>query len=321
MNNCTNGNRSASSTKSHAGRDHNQEVQRLLAAAQRYIRNGLTITVCDGKVPIGGRRWHTRRITEADLPRLLRSATSPAIGIQLGPDSAIDIECDSDAEEKIFVELFAECVQPKTPTYKSPRGKHRLFRFHDRFRGTNRAVINFPGMAANRSKLGVRIGADGKGAQSIVPPSTKRKWYKGLSIHDVALATLPELVVDRILGALKAKEPVQASSLSTWPVSFARQAALVAMLRIAEKSAENDSSRRLYAVSCCAVAHGLNDVEAIATIRRYEERHPFQRQWSDAEIRTRLRDAEREVKRGSAALGHVAERNSKLSGGAKAAPL
>jgi putative DNA primase/helicase len=171
----------------------------LFDTAVEYIRRGLPIVVCDGKKPLGGDDWHKQIVTEKDLPRLFRQAREPAIGIKLGAGSVVDIESDSPDEEILFAKLFAGCDPPTTPTYKSTRGKHRLFRFDERFDKTNRAVIHYRN--GGKAKLGIRIGANGKAAQSVIPPSPGREWL--VSWDDVEPAALPNVVVNRILSMLR----------------------------------------------------------------------------------------------------------------------
>jgi len=48
------------------------------------------------------------------------------------------------------------------------------------------------------------------------------------------------------------------------------------------------------------VEHGLADEEAVRCVREYAAEHPFPREYSDAEIIDRLRDAEHRCERGSA---------------------
>lgn len=73
--------------------------------------------------------------------------------------------------------------------------------------------------------------------------------------------------------------------------------ALNSMLRIMPEPTENDGSRRMFKLACRAVEHNLTDNEAIATIRKYEEQQPFPKSYEDAEIVTRLRDAEKHAER------------------------
>ena len=62
----------------------------------------------------------------------------------------------------------------------------------------------------------------------------------------------------------------------------------------------NDGSHRLFAACCRCVEHDLDDQEALDTIREYEKSVPFPVYWSDANILTRIRDAEKRCNRGSA---------------------
>jgi putative DNA primase/helicase len=89
-----------------------------------------------------------------------------------------------------------------------------------------------------------------------------------------------------------------ASSEST--NGHATPAALAAMLRIKPPAGENDGSKRLFAICCRAVEHDLSDAAAVDAVRQYSASHPFPADWSDDDILRRVRDAEREVARGSA---------------------
>jgi hypothetical protein len=54
----------------------------------------------------------------------------------------------------------------------------------------------------------------------------------------------------------------------------------------------------LFSVCCRCVEHNLSDSEVISCIRAYERVQPFPLIWTDAEILRRLRDAERQCRRG-----------------------
>ena len=216
------------------------------------------------------------------------------IGLRMGPNSVIDIEADSAIEEQIFVSLFDGCEIPVTTTYTSTRGKHRFFLWDNRLAETDAAVVNVRGREG--AKLGIRIGAGGKGAQSIIPPSPGRQWLGGLGFDQCDPAPLPDIVVRRILAAAeKPKANGKASSNG-----HASPDALAAMLRHRPDANEHDSSKRLLAVCCRAVEFDLSDESAISTIREYETQCPFASAWSDDDIVRRLRDAEQLAERGSA---------------------
>src|SRR5262249_22150319 len=60
------------------------------------------------------------------------------------------------------------------------------------------------------------------------------------------------------------------------------------------------SSNRVLTYCCRGVEYGLSDPDIIATVRAAEQKHPFARTWTDAEIALRIRDAEKRATRGSA---------------------
>jgi len=272
----------------------------LYEAGICYLKQGWQIVVCDGKRPTGGKNWQRKTINESLLPFELQKPKQPAIGVKLGPASGIvDVEADSDAEEKLFADLFKGCDIPVTPTYRSRRGKHRLFKWDERLAATGAAVINFQG---GKAKLGVRIGAGDKGAQSVFPPSPGREWL--VSPDDCEPAELPDVVVERLLEAQKAEKPRPTPKHNSGKFTGSEGAhadCLKAML-VSTKNMqdESDGSKRLFAVACRAIEHDLSDDQAIATIRDYEAERPFKKSWTDAEILQRVRDAEKQVERGSA---------------------
>jgi hypothetical protein len=69
------------------------------------------------------------------------------------------------------------------------------------------------------------------------------------------------------------------------------------MLRIRMKD-RSDGSRRLLAYCCRCVEADLSETDSLTAIRNVERLRPFPRKWSDDEILTRLKDAERKTTRG-----------------------
>jgi hypothetical protein len=129
----------------------------------------------------------------------------------LGPRSGIvDIEADTPQAEQTFAELFAGS-EVVTPTFASKRGKHRLFRFDERLAQFGKAALHV-------GALEVRIGANGRAAHSLLPPSrvedVERQWLVGLD--DCNIATLPTSVLFRIEARLReSKTQLHESAEST----------------------------------------------------------------------------------------------------------
>lgn len=109
------------------------------------------------------------------------------VGLLLGPRSGIiDVEYDSDEGKRFADDL--RLAEIKTPTYRSARSVHRLFKWGS----------GLPPAAVRKVRgLEVRIGGGGAAAQSVAPPSKHHSgvvyaWEDGLSPDDVEVQDLPE---------------------------------------------------------------------------------------------------------------------------------
>lgn len=156
---------------------------------------GFWIAICDGKRPIHA-DWQNQPLTKKGIRTMLEDHPDGNIAVVLSHSPVIDIECDCPEAEKALHRLFKEAGAklPDTPTYRSKRGNHRLFA---RPRGLpNAAVVTIQGIE-------FRLGANGKGATSTIPPSVhpdgpKYRWRPGRSIFEVTPAPLPKEVVRRL---------------------------------------------------------------------------------------------------------------------------
>lgn len=159
-------------------------------------------------VPQVGKRaialgWQQFRLSEVDLTEYL-SGRHLNIAIALNQSAVIDVECDSDDAERELQALCGGAV-PKTPTWRSRRGLHRLFLRPD------------PDLVPDKAKVEVngiefRLGGGGKGALSTVPPSIHPddpsvvyQWLAGQSLFDCQPAELPEPVLALLKKARRSK--------------------------------------------------------------------------------------------------------------------
>jgi hypothetical protein len=146
--------------------------------------------------------WQHRRPTAAKLTTRYTNNPALNVGVVLGPGSVVDIECDSPESPTDLAELFTGCEMPRTPTYSSKRGAHRLFAWDERLAVIGKAVAHY-------KTVEIRLGTGGKGAQSLLPPSTTdgvtREWTIPLSA-ECPPAKLPDLVIERIIEASKQQE-------------------------------------------------------------------------------------------------------------------
>jgi hypothetical protein len=115
------------------------------------------------------------------------------IGLLLGPASGIvDIESDSEEGARVADELIPPDVI--TPTFRSSRGLHRLFRYPSH--------LSLPQKVVHRG-LEIRLGGGGSSTQSIAPPSrhysgTQYEWLPGRSPQDCDPADLPPQILELI---------------------------------------------------------------------------------------------------------------------------
>lgn len=170
--------------------DEQNGVQNLLTEAMRLNQLGCWVVPCNGKRAVV-KDWPQKRLSSDELRDKL-SASGSNIAVALNQSNFIDVECDTAEAETNLQKLFGAKIPP-TPTWKSKRGKHRLFK---RSSGLpKKAKLEIDGIE-------FRLGNE-KGALSVVPPSVhpdgpRYEWEPGLSIHEIEPAELPPDVVERL---------------------------------------------------------------------------------------------------------------------------
>jgi len=289
----------------------------VVIAALGMKAKGLPITICSGKAPVGinGRPlgdWGGYVWGEDHTVKMPFLWAKLNVGVKMGPKSGlIDIECDSEEEEVAFIAMCSGCDMPTTPTFRSTRGKHRIYQWDDRFAVLNEGVVSF---RHNGAKVGCRLGANGTAVHSILPPSmnsdgTPREWL--VSLDDCEPAKLPDLVVERIIAAARRDPGNSGGTAPTAGHGSERSVnACVAAMRRVKVEDNNDGSLRLYTYACRCVEFGLTDEQATACIRAVEKSKPFPKSYDDSEISARIRDAEKEVVRGKLAIDDDAVANA-----------
>lgn len=127
----------------------------------------------------------------------------------------IDVEYDT-AEGRLAVEEALRGIECVTPTFRSGRSTHRLFRWADEFPRFAKLDIN---------GIEFRLGADGRAAQSVLPPSTHHtgvqyQWVEGFSPWEVEVAPLPEklttLLVNFAAGGGMSARPAEGQERINW---------------------------------------------------------------------------------------------------------
>lgn len=167
-----------------------------LVAALDYIGQGWYVVPIrsGGKAPWLDAWQREASIEESVVGRWFTLRPDSGVGVMLGPRSnLIDIECDDQAAELKFRELF-DGVEIVTATYAGMRGKHRLFKWRQDLPEPSKALFKI-------GALEFRTGNGSKGAQSVFPPSThpsggKYRWL--VTPDEGGVADLPDHVVARL---------------------------------------------------------------------------------------------------------------------------
>jgi hypothetical protein len=160
------------------------DIEALAAAGCRFVRLARR-----EKRPLGA-AWQTRSTDNpGDVAAWLAARSN--VGLLLGPASGVvDVEFDDDDGRATLERLGL--VDVATPTWRSARGEHRLFRWTD----------NLPPVAvAKVDGLEVRIG--GRSAQSVLPPSIHPDGQAyAWTTHPAAveIAAFPQRLMEELCG-------------------------------------------------------------------------------------------------------------------------
>ena len=120
-------------------------------------------------------------------------------------------------------------------------------------------------------------------------------------LADTVLVELGEKAPARNKQAVVPKESPLPPPPDTPSIAMKDRAAacLASMLRIKVVD-QRDGSHRLFVAACRCVEHDLDAAAALGTIRKYARQRPFPKSWSDDEILRRVRDADKQCRRGQA---------------------
>ena len=195
---------------------------RISAAALAYCALGVPIVLLGdagtnkGKQPRFKAWADTASSDEEIVGGWFEKFPKSNIGILLGPASGfIDVEFDSEEGRKTADRILTNSI---TPTYRSARSVHRLYRWS----GDMPAIQKFA-----YAGLEIRLGGGDKSTQSVLPPSlhpsgTRYEWLEGLSIYEVEASEIPEEIAvaianrEYLLEATGATTPQSSKSSEDW---------------------------------------------------------------------------------------------------------
>jgi len=282
----------------------------LLDFAACYLLRGWSVIPIPhlSKNP-GFKGWEQMRLTPDVLDQHFNGRPQN-IGVLLGEPS--DCLIDIDLDHMLAVELAPQFLPPTPAVFGRPSKP----RSHWIYRATAPVATK-----KFRSKsAGMLVELRSTGTQTVFPPSTHEsgeaiRWEQAdaepAEVDPNQLIECVRRLADAIRIELGEKQPPPGKKKRTQlppeaqlpPTSVGIQdrstRCLAAMLRI-KTADQHDGSHRLFAAACRAVEHALDDATAVATIREYSRQRPFPRSWNDDEIVRRLRDAEKQCRRGQA---------------------
>lgn len=150
-----------------------------------------------GKIP-RFKSWGTKATSDEEiLAEQFEQCPNANIGVLLGPaGGVIDLEFDDEEGKRTAHELFGDATI--TPTYKSKRSIHRLFRWHPALPNIQKTYVR---------GLECRLGGGNAQTQSVLPPSVHEngeqyRWLPGLSPFEVEIAEIPEHVLHEITSGI-----------------------------------------------------------------------------------------------------------------------
>lgn len=175
----------------------------ILEAALHYAERGWRVLPLQprGKTPLI-REYQNAATTDEDVITGWWDRWPMAnVGIQMGAASGIiDIECDNEQAEARLAELFGGQM-PETPTFRSKKGWHRLFRFDSSHPWAEYGNKKYPGLLPG---VDFKVGGDGKGSYGVFPPSIhpdgpEYRWARDLD-DGVDVAEVPGALVVAVLS-------------------------------------------------------------------------------------------------------------------------
>ena len=192
----------------------------------------MPITLCPAgsKVPFS-KDWGNKVWADDKIDAEFDGRGPINLGLILGPMSGlIDIEIDGQGGDAALLKLFQDDV-PVTPMWRSARGDHRLFQWHEDLAQIGKASVAF-------DDLEIRLGAGGKAAQSLLPPSITEGWGRQwvISLEECDPAPLPSSVRQQLLAMFGQKScamPVEGGDENTALLCFIMLCLMLCLIHMA----------------------------------------------------------------------------------------
>ncbi len=275
-----------------------------LEAAQAYTaRRWSVIPLPHGTKEPVLTAWQQLRLSASDLSQHFNGKPQN-IGILPGEPS--NWLCDIDLDHVRAVELAPDYL-PATGLVSGRAGKPRSHYWYQ-------CSGSFATKKFRHKALGMVVEFRSTGTQTVVYPSLHPcgdlyvwdEYGEPATVDPGELLECVKRLHEAVLVEKGLKTSAKHSKTKTTPNAESAQTPVDAYerclraLRRIQHQDKNDGSHRLFLAACNCVNHDLDDAAALRCIREYARERPFRRDWAEAEIIRRLRDAERVATRGDA---------------------
>lgn len=164
------------------------------------------ICLCLDKNPgFAGPAWHEKVWTQESILDAFSGplADSLSVGIKLGePSGLIDVEGDAPTSEAEWVDFAGVEHHFSTASWKSARGRHRLFTLDwDQFAELRSAGA---GAVVKIGTIEFRLGNPAGSCQSVLPPYGDREWVVGTAPSDAS--PFPAALLDKLVAHIAASQ-------------------------------------------------------------------------------------------------------------------
>jgi hypothetical protein len=164
-----------------------------LTAARRLHERGLWLLPILSSKACFSPGWQNDRLDFAVLEAMLQQDPTIGIGVVWNRSPYLDLDCDDDAAEA-NLEALCGGPLPRTPTFRSKRGLHRIFTrpagLPSKASAKLAGVGEVKGLVASPEGVAVKD----QGSFSIVPPTGSRFWLPFRDLDDLEAAPLPEAI-------------------------------------------------------------------------------------------------------------------------------
>lgn len=164
---------------------------RTFEATVALFERGLKVVPVDQNRECHLPEWQTGKYGIEHIVAALQKDGHAGIALVLNLSPFIDVECDTPEAEQTFLS-WCGGQSPRTPTWKSRRGPHRLCK---RPEGISPKACKAKLMVDGVEIRGL---STEKGALSVVPPSYGRECLPGLSLDAVEPMELPPALIERV---------------------------------------------------------------------------------------------------------------------------